>query len=457
MNTMNITDMLSIAECFQSGSSLVVKYEGGVLSCASSNASAEKANRAFIDWVGEARLRDICLIPELQLDYDHLYLNKKTIKRIFLGIMHTECLYPEAREELTTLFMGKAPQIEQFHRDLAIEAGKFRTGLRQRVFLLAHHHYQCQTETNEEMGRIREIELLTSRLADRELPKGTLIPLQNGKYRVEETFIGGGAFVLLLRDEKRQFPPKIVCRGTSARPFATEAFNSCLNDLQIQIGSRGVKTIWGELHKYLVREKITAVEVSGKSLGGAHAQQLAVLIEGIGGIEVLNLTTYCSVGVGSSINNVFKEKILKYREKPFNLNIIRNGGDAQSRNIDYVPIVGGEHLGAGNPENCKINLSYIHPGNVEVTAIPHRMSLFEKIIKFIRSFSFAHTRQSTLSDFSIKKIDQAHELHQHLILGNLLERARKIISYIFHYFTLTKFNGLSFRNYFDLKARMTPN
>lgn len=451
---MNINDMLAIASSFQNGGShLHFSIVEGKPVFQAGHFPSTFASQEFKTWVGEGRLQAISRLPELKLVPAKLDLSKQTIQKIFLGVMALECVYPEKPEELTTLFLGKAPGIDRFHHDYALNAGKFLNGLRERVFLLAHHHYQCKNEQDSERNTIREIEFLTSRLADREIPQGTLVPLKNSHYRVDKVFHRKGAFVLVLRDLNHKYPAKIVCRGTSARPLATEGYSSCLNDLQLQIGAGGIKGVWKHLHDYLIDQKISSVEIYGKSLGGAHAQQLAVLVEGLTTIEVSHLYTFCSVGVGNSINQLFQNNVLQKRNKPFNLTVVRNGGYQSYRETDFIPLVGGVHLGAGIQDpKCNTQLAYIHPGQVAVEPIETDLPLWKKIVQFFKSFSFAHTRQSTLSDFSFKKIEN-NEMHEHLKAGTILEPIRKIVSYIIHFFTFTLFNGSSFRRFFERNVR----
>lgn len=144
----------------------------------------------------------------------------------------------------------------------------------------------------------------------------------------------------------------------------------------------GVKNIWPNLSKDLKDNNINTVEILGKSLGGAHAQELAVLIEGVLKIRVDKLTTYCSVGTGRKINNLFKSEILAKRSTPFNIQVIRNGGDGSDDEVDYIPAVGGEHLGADAGDKYKIEVTYISTNQkVEINSKKFaRLSLGEPII-----------------------------------------------------------------------------
>ena len=159
------------------------------------------------------------------------------------------------------------------------------------------------------------------------------------------------------------------------------------------------------------------------------------------------MTTFCSVGVGKQINQLFKNKILSKRKEPFKIHVIRAGGDTE-KDIDYVPAVGGVHLGADTDEDqCEIEVDYLNI-NDKLLTYPLEMGIFNLIKRFLNSFGISHCRQTTLKDFHWKRIDDRKEINKHLCVGNNLESIRKIVAYIIDIFTLFLFNGRSFKSYY---------
>jgi hypothetical protein len=247
--------------------------------------------------------------------------------------------------------------------------------------------------------------------------------------------------------------PKLVCRGTAMRRTATEGFNSAINDILLEIGTMGIKQLWPELSKYLQTNRISSIEILGKSLGGAQAQELAILMEGVDLIEVKKLTTFCSVGVGEDINSLFKKMILQNRKSPFEMQVIRNAGRTQSE-VDYVPVVGGVHLGEKVPlEKCHIEVCYIHPGREGAIIYPKNPGLLNLIRNFMGSFGNAHCRQTTLNEFSWHTIQGRDHIDEHLRFGSQLERIRKGCAYAINCLTGFWLNGKSFTSFVEAQKQ----
>jgi len=350
-------------------------------------------------------------------------------------------------DNIEPLFMQDRPLLQKF--DKAKTSGKGLEGLIERVYIRINHHFMVINEPDKKIAKLRDIEMITSRLADREMQKGEILHLSKGYFYVDHVIIGGGAYISILRDVKGVNTPKIICRGTAMRPTATGGLKSGINDILLEIGTMGVKNIWPELSKYLIENKIGSVELLGKSLGGAHAQELAILIEGINGVEIKKLITCCSVGAGESINNLFKKEILQNRMRPFKIQVIRNGGSEDQ--IDYIPTIGGVHLGEGSSsEQCKIKVCYIQPGNEEVGFLTTHPNRYNLIKRFLFTLSNGHSRQTTLKEFKWKIIDES-QINEHLSIGNQLEKIRKCLAYTIHFLTLSTLNAQSFTSYFYLK------
>lgn len=415
--------------------------------------------------IGEKRLNRIC--QQVNIDKNSpLFLTKENVHKIFIGMMDirkediTEEVDKSYRQlmlfnsftEFEKAFILGSPNIDALDVDKATTSGKGLQGLTERVSILAKHYFTTIAEKDATAKTYRDAEMLTSRLADREIQKGAVLHLHDGYFYVDEVFVGGGAYVAILRNFNHQEPPKIICRGTAMRKSATSGWQSGVNDLLLEIGTMGIKSIWPKLSNYLKNNNINTVEILGKSLGGAHAQELAILIEGVLKIKVEKLTTYCSVGVGKKINNLFKSEILTKRSTPFNIQIIRNGGANSDDEVDYIPTIGGEHLGAEAGDKCKIEVTYISPHqNVEIC--PLKSSLSHRIKRFISSFGVPHCRQTTLKNFYWRKIENKNDIEKHLQIGNQLEKIRKIIAWAINLLTLFIFNGKSFQSYYFARVR----
>lgn len=426
----------------------------------------------FKDLVGTARLQKICQRPVIgidleKIDQNTLALTKKVLGKVLPGLLDVQkddldaiTLDLSAVEKYKMLIgidnfddaqpalFSKKLNLKKFQYDICLSSGKGLIGLKERVFLTLHHHFKVINETNRTTAELREGELLTSRLADREMQIGNVFHLNDGVFFVDEVFVGGGAYVAVLQDVDGLNAPKIVCRGTAMRPNATSNVLSGVNDVLLEIGTMGVKSIWPKLLNYIEEKKIKSIEMLGKSLGGAHAQELAILIEGLAKVKVNKLTTVGSVGVGKNINDLFKREILKNRETPFEIQVIRNGSLKKS-NVDYIPAVGGVHLGEGTqPEKCRIDVTYIQPGTEEAGTYPLDINFYHLAKNFLGSFSNGHCRQTTLNDFSWKTLSGRDIIDQHLRVGNDLESIRKCLAYILHYSTFTLLNGVSFSSFF---------
>lgn len=422
----------------------------------------------FQELIGENRLNRIC--QRVNIDKNSpLFLTRENVHKIFIGMMdiqkedieeqpgpidkiYRQLMLFDNFTEFENAFICGSPNIETLSIDTAITSGKGLKSLTERVSILAKHYFTSIVETNEEAKMYRDVEMLTSRLADREIEKGTVLYLHDGHFYVDEVFIGGGAYVAVLRDFNNHSPAKIVCRGTAMRRTATGGLQSGLNDLLLEMGTMGIKNIWPSLSKYLKNNHINDVEILGKSLGGAHAQELAILVEGVLKINVKKLTTYCSVGVGEEVNELFKSEVLLKRRTPFHIQVIRNGGAGSDDDVDYIPTVGGKHLGADAEDKCKIEIIYISPSK-KVNTNPLESRVQQQIKRFIRSFGNSHSRQTTLKKFYWRKIENKDHIKKHLIIGNQIENVRKIFARSINLLTLFYLNGKSFKSYFFEAAK----
>jgi hypothetical protein len=458
-----------IVSAFKEGSNHSIlhisKTEKGAYTFSVNELPTHSSVRLFEELIGEIRLNRIC--QQMNIDKSSpSSLTKKNVHKIFIGMMdikkeditdefdksYKQLMLFNNFKEFEKAFIFGSPNIDALRVDKAATSGKGLKGLTERISILAEHYFTTIAETNEKAKIYRDAEMLTSRLADREIKKNAVLYLHDGYFYVDEVFVGGGAYVAVLRDLNNQKPPKIVCRGTAMRKNATGGWQSGINDVLVEIGTMGVKNIWPNLSQYLKHNHIHTVEILGKSLGGAHAQELAVLVEGVLKIKVEKLTTYCSVGVGQKINTFFKNEILTKRSTPFNIEVIRNGGAGSDDEVDYIPTVGGEHLGAEAGDKCTIEVTYISTDQqVEICRL--ESTLLHLIKRFISSFGVPHCRQTTLKNFYWRKIENKDDVEKHLKIGNRLEKIRMIIAWIINLLTLFLLNGKSFQSYYFAKVR----
>lgn len=421
----------------------------------------------LIQAVGKERLERVCKMPGINIDTSQLesktlVLTIETMQKILVGLLNPhrddfsldsgKAKYvgplPTTMTNLRAVLKGLLPKMSDFYVDKAQTSGKGFKGLIERFCIMLKHSNTVHDSQKRGSIEVTEAEFLTSRFADREMQEDFVIALKDGLYVVDKVFTKDGAYVSVLKDLANKNPPKIICRGTAGRRNATEGFNSVLNDLLIEIGSRGTKGVWPDLCTYLQDNNIKEVEILGKSLGGAHAMGLSVLIEGLLGIRIKKLTTTCSVGAGY-LKDLFRTEVLAKRtqEDPFIVHPVRNGGETE-KDVDYIPAVGGEHLGEGVSEGaCKTTVTYI--GSSENFVIPSlSIGLIPLALRFFASFSAPHCRQYTLGNFTCNNLT-GEEAQKHLRLGNLFEKARLVLAYFIHFATFTFFNGSSFAKFYQ--------
>lgn len=427
----------------------------------------------FKEFVGEFRLQRIFERRELGLDLQKLsqQLTKEAVEKIFLGVadVRRDDLEEAAQlkgkklknlsvkevdelydslipfKDVNDLFLGKRPQI-QIH-DRAKSSGKGLQGLKERVSIIHTFRKRNREPQNENTDKsfVTDVEVLTSRLGDREPTIDTVVRRRNGYFVYDRIFSGGGAFVSVLKDVTGKENPLIVCRGMAAtRSGASENFSSGINGVVLELGFYGIEKVWQEIYDYLTEQQIKRVDILGKSLGGAHAQYLSTLIEGTTDTIVNSLSTYCSVGVPQIVHKCFQKAIKETRKRPLRIHVIRNVGDDKKDEVDYIPFVGGNHLGLEKHQNVKVHLSHLRPlSPVQDDLIPSKYTL-KKLFKFFISFGNAHLQQTTLlPQFDIQKV-ALDQQRTKLKWGSELEGFRKTIAKVFDVFTFRKFNQTDF-------------
>jgi len=373
-------------------------------------------------------------IQEILKDHSST-LTKSTLRQIFVRLAVFEDKGPPLQfgtlEEFEQVFLDQAPKGSHFIQDKARTSGKGFEGLCERVYLQWHHYFTTQSEQDPHKAEIRHAEFLTSRMADREFQEKAYIHLADGEvFQVDKIIVSEGAYISILKNISDQTRLKIICRGTAMRRTATDGIKSGLNDLHYEIGNGGVQAAWPILSEYLAGQELT-IEIYGKSLGGAHAQRLAILLMKLPNCLLQKLTTVCSVGVGPEAELLFKNLIERdERYHHLNLTVIRNGGEALDQGADYIPCIGGEHLGSTvNPEYLNLRLYHIHPSAGQIFPPNQNLNFFQKGLRFLSSFSSAHVRQTTFTDFSYQHLEDRESIQSALKLGITLEGPRRWIAY----------------------------
>jgi hypothetical protein len=415
----------------------------------------------LIHLIGEARLARICQRPEVSVDLAKTNLLKKSeLRRIFIGMLdcrledyedsHPHCPYSTI-EELESLFLNQIPTIDTI--DKPRTSGKGLEGLAEKVYLQGLHHLNLASwrllGTQETTLLLSDGEMLTSRLADREMQKGCMIQLSDGDFVVDQTFVAGGAYVSALRNFNHPFQLKLVCRGTAMRSTATGGYLSGLNDLLIDVGMMGVKSIWPEILQYFREQEIDEVEILGKSLGGSIAQELAVLIEGVANVPVKTLTTYASVGVSDSVHKIFN-KVHAEKAHTMHINVVRNGSSLPSGQ-DLITSVGGMHLGVDTP-NAQVKVYYLHDSK-EASSVYSTTLNPGSIASFLFSGGMAHMRQITLLDFNWTVIEDSEDVQTELTMGAHNDSYRINLAHAINFITMGKLNeGLLFEEFYSSQA-----
>lgn len=426
------------------------------------------------DLIGEKRLHRIFLRKELGLypgllDSKSSILTREVVHKIFIGLgdVRFEDLEEMAAKNHQSLKEMNVKKIDALYRELfpmqqiqdifyrhclAVDyhdkgktSGKGFKGLQERVWTIskAKDEFIADKFDNPSLAKVSEIEMLTSRLGDREPPVGSVIRLPEGYFKVDRIFARKGAYVSVLSEIGCKQPRTlIICRGTAARWGATGNVLSGVNDCLKEIGLLGVRSIWHDLKRYLEEQKVSHVEVLGKSLGGAHAQYLAVLIAGKTSITLKSLSTCCSVGVPSRVQEIFNKTFSYLSSQQTSTFILRNTGDLQKNQVDYIPLVGGPHLHIG-----KVHVYYAAPqeDSIHSSFIPDQ-GIIKKLICLLKSFSNGHTRQNTLKPF---KLYESRNIEQEVNKGRDLEPIRFMVARIFHLFTLGYFNSISFEDFYQ--------
>ncbi len=425
--------------------------------------------------IGHRRLKRIFFKKELQLDPcllkdNRLVLTRELVHKILIGLadVRLEDLQELAKKKCKSLSKMATAEIDALYAELmpytiianpllrhcqAVKyfdkvstSGQGFSGLQERVWtiLQAKDGVVNGIHATPMHAKMADVEMLTSRLADREPPPGTVMRLHDGYFVVERIFAKGGAHVSVLAEISAPVPRTLLlCRGTATRFNANNGYLSTFNDCLMEIGSLGIKRIWPEIRDYLKEKCIAQVELLGKSLGGAHAQYLTVLIGGTTSTAVNRLTTCCSVGVPVEIQEIFARDVVKHMGRKPEILILRNAGDPQRYEVDDIPAVGGPHL--HTRDTTKI-YQLVPQSSSALEAQIESRGLVRQVFDLFQSLRHAHQRQTTLKAFHVNEVE---DILQEVNMGTRLETVRKFAAVIFDQLTFGWVNGQSFESFYQ--------
>lgn len=387
--------------------------------------------RNLKELVGERRLERIFSRPELSLNVkllrsDKLCLTKAIAHKLLVGLSDIrlddlEELAAAQSLDLKTLGISQLDQLygsllpklklKSFCRsvplyDRAETSGKGFKGLQERVWtILKARKRAIKNRLSPNQAQIAEIEMLTSRLADREPPQGSLVRCKDAYFVVDRVIARGGACLRIYRELSLHPRTLLICRGMAARRSATGALLSLLNGIGKRIGLLGIEKSWGEVKKYLGEKRIHQIDILGKSLGGGHAQYLSALILAKTNVDVRSLSTFCSIGIPENVQTLFDNALQRGKRKP-DIVIVRNGAD-------YVPLLGGLHL--HTPDTTRLYYVSADPFLSPAELIPKGEGLLKSIKKFFHSFGQTHLLQNSLRTqfYFSEPVNLFKEIHCH--------------------------------------------
>lgn len=347
-------------------------------------------------------------------------------------------------EQIREIFFKNCQAVGDF--DKPNTSGKGFKGLQERVWCIikAREHFIEKSASKPEKLQGMKVELLTSRLGDREPTVGSVVRLDDNYYEVKKVIADGGACVTIWQ-ELRTDKTLIACRGTAVRYSAQSGYLSGVNDLLPELGFLGVRKIWPELKQYLKDNQVEKVEILGKSLGGAQAQYLTTLIAGVTSIQVNSLTTYCSVGTPPKVHEVYQQifapNVLNLEPEIY---IFRNTGEEKL--VDYIPTLGGPHL--KSEEKTSVYYLAAKETNLESSSyMPEVTGRIIKYFKLLRSFGLGHTHQTTLKPFRVYESTAA--IDEEVQLGTKMEKVRSYVASFFNILTLTLFSRQDFESFYN--------
>ena len=210
--------------------------------------------------------------------------------------------------------------------------------------------------------------ILGKRIIDREPCIDTVIPHANGYYRIIKNIytnsinmMRGGAYIAALEPISTTGPnhitdaicPLLICRGTRPPFISTSGHRTIVDNLRSCQGSDGIIASFEAIIELFNQKKWThqSVWISGMSLGGGHAQRLALALL-TQGIHVAELFVVSGIGIESESLDRFKVLALKPKKIHYFIDL-----------EDPTFILGAGHLGLGC-ENLDIDLWCVASKNI---------------------------------------------------------------------------------------------
>lgn len=205
-----------------------------------------------------------------------------------------------------------------------------------------------------------------------------------------------------------------------------------------------IQGVWPQIRDYLSSNNITEVALHGKSQGGAHVQYLAPLIQSCTKTKVTDVVTYASIGVDSRVEEIFYNV---FQNLPVQVAAIFNEGDIAKHEIDFVPFVGGVHVGL-RQKNALIYS--IAPGSIRSQV--NGLSTARMLLEFAASFRYGHTRQTTLKSYGVQKIT---DTSSYFVRGKELDRFRKVAAWVFYILSFGFLYRVSYENFYKKSHRFS--
>lgn len=309
----------------------IVRFLAASLGLASHPPAEHVNTRALASIFGQERIEAACGLhpPETVSDIRRLFAKLATptlsdLEKILQDGEYDFSLENASSEELQLLYDQAAPFKSLHELFLStippidrppVDSGKTRYGdeLKTRVLYELTH--------NDQMTHDQWVTLIAKQLAPLEVEPGTLIKGYDGTwYTVHSTIGAGGSYATLLKvvGENRENRPAIVLyRGTHPTPIACEGFEGVIEDIRKGIGTRGLIESYDQLNRLLHDPAAGFIQpgqpvwAMGMSLGGTHAQRLAILFPDV----VRRVSLVASPGIDRSSCELYQEVLQDLAER----------------------------------------------------------------------------------------------------------------------------------------------
>lgn len=237
------------------------------------------------------------------------------------------------------------------------ELGAFLSYSETRQTWERHSLYQMIKECGSWEGYL---EILTKALIYREMGIGALIPAPNPNdpqkidyYKIAQKIVTGKGFtadLLTPLDPESKLPSILVCSGSNFHPSGLDALSSYISDMEYNLGDEAYTSAVNELRALMQKIDTGSLIVTGHSLGGNLAQQIAARFPD----KLQRVVTYNAPGVSKEVNATFKENSKELNGK---LKI-----DIYQTSTDIVDLAGGLHIGYNN-DKTEVSLTRFYLEN----------------------------------------------------------------------------------------------